>query len=396
MATRWMRWNETTHVFENSVDGVTFNPLPLNASCLEGTIPPGTLPGGGGGGNLTGDNIWTGLNTYSGVAPVLRFNETDGAANAKNWEVGVDTALFRVRTLNDALAAAATLLSIDRNGNLTVSAVASGLHTFSASADAPNFLHMVNTNAGVSAQAGMMMQNNVGDGRGVVTFTSSGNTSVSHAPDALSLWSAGAGGVSVNAVAGPIVIKTANTARVTVAVSGAVSLSGALTVAGSVTASAGLAVTGALSSTGAIACGPVTSSGAIIEYSRAVALGHWIDVPYTAGNFTGVGAAWTVEAADQVQYTYTIIGRTAIVRLKILAATTGNGATELRVTLPFTAVGYSMVSVHYSVNGEVYTGIANVRIAPGLNYLSIKKGDNTGLVSNVNVYNIEFQIAIAI
>ena len=49
MATKWMRWNETTHIFEYSTnDGATYVPLPLNASILnEGTVSPGVLPPSG-------------------------------------------------------------------------------------------------------------------------------------------------------------------------------------------------------------------------------------------------------------------------------------------------------------------------------------------------------------
>lgn len=50
MATQWMRWNPTTHIFEYSTDGVNFAPMPLNASILtEGTINPAVLPASGGG-----------------------------------------------------------------------------------------------------------------------------------------------------------------------------------------------------------------------------------------------------------------------------------------------------------------------------------------------------------
>lgn len=47
MATQWMRWNETTHIFEYSTDGgATYVPLPLNASVLnEGTVSPSVAPG---------------------------------------------------------------------------------------------------------------------------------------------------------------------------------------------------------------------------------------------------------------------------------------------------------------------------------------------------------------
>lgn len=50
MATQWMRWNPTTHIFEYSTDGVNFAPMPLNASILtEGTVNPAVLPATSGG-----------------------------------------------------------------------------------------------------------------------------------------------------------------------------------------------------------------------------------------------------------------------------------------------------------------------------------------------------------
>ena len=46
MATQWMRWNPSTHIFEYTIDGgTTWAPLLLNASVLnEGTVNPAQLP----------------------------------------------------------------------------------------------------------------------------------------------------------------------------------------------------------------------------------------------------------------------------------------------------------------------------------------------------------------
>jgi microcystin-dependent protein len=50
MATQWMRWNPTTHIFEYSTDGVTFAPMPLNASVInEGVLSSSVVPASGGG-----------------------------------------------------------------------------------------------------------------------------------------------------------------------------------------------------------------------------------------------------------------------------------------------------------------------------------------------------------
>jgi len=409
MPTRWMRWNETTHVFENSVDGVSFTSLPLNASCLEGTIPPGTLPGGGGGASATGDNTWTGTNTYSGVAPVLRFNETDGAANQKNWEIGADTALFRVRTLNDALAAPATLFTIDRNGNLSVSAVTVGTHNFNASVDGANYLHVINTSAGVSAVAGMMIQNNVGDARGFVLFTSSGNTNAAFAPDALSLHSVGAGGVSINASVGPINIKTANTARITVAASGAVTIPGALNVTGAVDfdgplTAAAITSVGTLSVTGAIVASTNVNAGTYC-YSYGNPIGGFANVAWAAAYFSAANGVWTVEAADMVTFAWTIIGKTMTVLFEFVNTSVSAATAELRLTLPVGAIpNRTTTGSGWSEGFNATAGYwANLILTAtaGVAYLSIKPvapstGTGANFAASANLTDVRGQITFPI
>jgi hypothetical protein len=41
----WQRYNQGTHIFEKSLDnGASWTPMPINASVLEGTAPPGVVP----------------------------------------------------------------------------------------------------------------------------------------------------------------------------------------------------------------------------------------------------------------------------------------------------------------------------------------------------------------
>ncbi|HET9129375.1 MAG TPA: hypothetical protein VFO86_00420, partial [Terriglobia bacterium] len=118
MATRWLRWNTTSHIFEYSTDGVTFNVLPLNASILnEGSLSDARLSA-----NvplLNVANIFTGNPTrLSAAAPSLQYNETDQGAGLKNWSWGVDGGVFSLVQLDDAFASPVTLLSLTRGGRM--------------------------------------------------------------------------------------------------------------------------------------------------------------------------------------------------------------------------------------------------------------------------------------
>jgi len=232
MAVQWIRWNQTTHIFEYSTNnGTTWTFLPLSANIIsEGVLPPSAIPGGSGA-SLSGPNTWLGINTFSGTQPSIRFNETDVGANLKNWEIMAEgSALYLGRILNDAGVATANLMSLDRNGNVTHSVVGAGVHNFSASVDGGNYLNLINTSGGVSAYAGMLFQNNASAARGYVIFTSTTMNNGSFAPDALVLYAAGAGGILLNVGSGaPIEFRTSNASRMTISAAGAITMAGVLT-----------------------------------------------------------------------------------------------------------------------------------------------------------------------
>lgn len=82
-------------------------------------------------------------------------------------------------------------------------------------------------------------------------------------------------------------------------------------------------------------------AGALRERGRSVALGDWTAVAYSAGNFTTSGAtAWTVDAADQVAFSYTLVGKTMVVSFQLDNTSVGSGApAALQIKIPggFTA-----------------------------------------------------------
>lgn len=64
--------------------------------------------------------------------------------------------------------------------------------------------------------------------------------------------------------------------------------------------------------------------------------GTWVDLPYSAGNFTAVGGmTWTVPAANVSTYMYRLEGKQLTLAVHVLNTTLGGtAAQELRVALP--------------------------------------------------------------
>lgn len=81
--------------------------------------------------------------------------------------------------------------------------------------------------------------------------------------------------------------------------------------------------------------GNATIGTDIYEKGRATALGTWIDVPFSAANYTASSGTWTVTAGQQGYYAYTLVGKTAILTLEINASTgLSVGTNNAYVTLP--------------------------------------------------------------
>jgi hypothetical protein len=77
----------------------------------------------------------------------------------------------------------------------------------------------------------------------------------------------------------------------------------------------------------------------LLERDRSVAMGEWINVAYSAGNFTAGTGTWTVEEEDQLTLKYTLIGKTAILVLTLVNTTVSDITAYLAVALPFTSTG---------------------------------------------------------
>ena len=357
MPTRWMRWNETTHVFEYSTDGVGFGALPLHASTItEGVFDPARIPDVGGGGiDPTLPVIWTGQQTLSGVAPSLRFTETDQAADLKSWDVQADSQILRFRALTDAFVAT-ELLTLTRAGVLTIKATGAPTHAFTANNNGGNVLQMSNTNAGSSAWAGIEFANNAGPARGYLWLASS---SYIGTPDALILDGVGVGGLILTSSTSQIRFQTAGITRMTISAAGAITFQGAVSFTD-------------LTLTGNLTVANIIASGTIKERGRTIAIGDWTAIPFSAANFTASSGNWTVALAGQVTLAYIIIGKTITLTFYIDGVTSASTA-ETRIALPAGIVPTrTMQSSILGIDAGQTVG-AVCYVTAGVSYLTCRK-----------------------
>jgi hypothetical protein len=279
MATRWMKWNEGTHIFEYSTDGVNFNPLPLDASILtQGIIDPARLPPGVPSGD--GNNVFTGVLPLSlvGVAPNLIFTETDAPADEKNWQLITDGQTFKLRNVNDALSVFADILSIARANNAftySIRGAAADNHIL-ANGNGRVALQIRQIGVGTSAWSQLALGNDASATQTVLQQFSTAWTTTPE-PDfagGTSLKASGAPGLSLQATAASGLIRfyTAGVKRFELTAAGEAKFSGNITTRG-----------------------------------RATADGVWTTIAHAGANFSAQGTTWTVEAADQIHYRYTYL-----------------------------------------------------------------------------------------
>jgi hypothetical protein len=125
---------------------------------------------------------------------------------------------------------------------------------------------------------------------------------------------------------------------------------------------------------------------------------EWINVPYLASNFTGSGSmVWTVESADQVTYSYTLIGKTLLVVLQINGTSvSGTVGTYLQVRLPSGFLPSRSMEGHIIAQDNGITIHCRVRIFASDPLLYVARADFVNWVANANNTSIFGQLFLLI
>jgi hypothetical protein len=104
------------------------------------------------------------------------------------------------------------------------------------------------------------------------------------------------------------------------------------------------------------------------SYSDATGtLGAWHAVTYAAGNFTASAGTWTVDAGDQIEYTYTIDNKRLTLRYDIQTTDVSNAGVTLKIAIPGGFIGAARVQsmVGYASDNGGALVPALVQIASG-------------------------------
>lgn len=140
-------------------------------------------------------------------------------------------------------------------------------------------------------------------------------------------------------------------------------------------------------------------SGPVYERGRygAAAMGEWISVTYNAGNFTnGSGGTWTVDSADQLGLSYTLVGKTMTVSFDLRNTDVSLATGELRVAIPAGFVAAAAASNNIVINnagagftaggGRAFTVAGGSYIAmatiPGT--WTVTAADNTSAIGSIS------------
>jgi hypothetical protein len=137
--------------------------------------------------------------------------------------------------------------------------------------------------------------------------------------------------------------------------------------------------------------GSVLTQADYYEKNRTTPMGHWIDVPYNAANFTASTGTWTVESGDLYVYSYCLIGKTCIVSL-FVNATSVSASAALYVAIPggYIAANYARMPCG-AIDNTIAIGTAFVQVTPGANKLTLySNATAAGFAVSTNATQIFF------
>jgi hypothetical protein len=108
--------------------------------------------------------------------------------------------------------------------------------------------------------------------------------------------------------------------------------------------------------------------------------GAWTRVAHSAGHFTASAGTWTVDAADQVEYQYSLVGKTMTLRYDIRNTDVSNAGVTLKIAIPggFVGAARAQTMVGYvSDNGGALVA-ATALIASGASVVELFATLNAG------------------
>ena len=137
----------------------------------------------------------------------------------------------------------------------------------------------------------------------------------------------------------------------------------------------------------------------VYEKARTVPMGHWISVAFNAANFSGNGAmTWTLQAGDQLAYSYTLVGKTMFISGYFNQTTVGGTVnTDLRVAIPGGFVANGLVIGLARVNpaaGAFSPG--TVYVLSGGTLINFQTINGTNWVAGADITALQFSLAFPI
>jgi hypothetical protein len=152
----------------------------------------------------------------------------------------------------------------------------------------------------------------------------------------------------------------------------------------------------------ALIAAAIVFGSTISERGRTTPMGEWINVTFSAGNFTGNGSmTWTLASGDQVTFKYTLIGKTMIVSVVLQTTTVGGTPnTDLRIAIPggFTAAVAMVSPCDIVDNGTFPTTSARGRmsVAAGATQIVINTATGGNWTASTDQTHVRGQIAFEV
>ena len=135
-------------------------------------------------------------------------------------------------------------------------------------------------------------------------------------------------------------------------------------------------------------CANAMATSGYFERSRTTRMDEWIQVAFSAGNFTASTGSWTLTSGDQITFAYSLSGTTATVSFSLDTTTVSATPSALQITLPggLTATRRMGGSFAYVDNGTAGTGLWRVEASDTKLYLYKNLGVPAWTASTNNTY----------